>query len=79
MDDSKQRLGRLTAKLAHVASRQGNHARVLALVRSASETANLDPVSTATLEARAALSLCAQGELREAVLRRSASLPVCAD
>jgi class 3 adenylate cyclase/tetratricopeptide (TPR) repeat protein len=66
VDDSKQRLGRLTAKLAHVASRQGNHARVLALVRSAMETANLDPVFRATLEARAALSLCAQGQLREA-------------
>src|SRR5229473_1935729 len=66
LDDSKQRAGRLKSKLAHVASRQGNHARVLALVRSALEAPNVDPLDKAVLEARAALSLCALGQLREA-------------
>ena len=66
LDDSKQRAGRLKAKLAHVASRQGNHARVLAVVKSVLEAPDLDPLSRATLEARAALSLCVLGQLREA-------------
>ncbi len=66
LDDSRQRTGRLKAKLAHVAGHQGNHVRALALVRSALETANLDSLSRAGLEARAALSLCALGRLREA-------------
>jgi adenylate cyclase len=66
LDDAKQRAGRLKAKLAHVASRQGNHARVLALVKSALQAPDLDPLSGATLEARAALSLCVLGQLREA-------------
>jgi tetratricopeptide (TPR) repeat protein len=56
----------LKAKLAHVASRQGNHARALALVRSALEAPNVDPLVKAILEARAALSLCALGQLHEA-------------
>ncbi len=56
----------MKSKLAHVASRQGNHARVLALVRSALEAPNVDPLVKATLEARAALSLCALGQLRDA-------------
>src|SRR5712691_6816381 len=66
LDDSKQRASRLKSKLAHVASRQGNHARVLSLVRSALEAPNVDPLVKATLDARAALSLCALGQLREA-------------
>ncbi|HLZ31405.1 MAG TPA: adenylate/guanylate cyclase domain-containing protein [Chloroflexota bacterium] len=66
VDDSKQRTGQLKAKLAHVASRQGNHARVLAVLRSALEAPDLDPHARATLEARAALSLCVLGQLREA-------------
>jgi len=66
LDDSKRRASRLKAKLAHVASRQGNHARVLALVRSALEAPNVDPLDKALLEARAALSLCALGQLPEA-------------
>jgi adenylate cyclase len=66
LDDSKQRAGRLKAKLAHVASRQGNHARVLALVRSALEAPDLDPLARASLEARAGLSLGVLGQLREA-------------
>lgn len=66
LDESKQRAGRLKARLAHVASRQGNHARVLTLVRSGFELPNLDPLTRATLDARAALSLCAQGQLRDA-------------
>jgi adenylate cyclase len=66
LDDSRQRTARLKAKLATVASRQGNHARVLALVKSALEAPDLAPPSLATLEARAALSHCALGQLREA-------------
>ncbi len=66
LDDLKQRAGRLKAKLAHVANHQGNHPRVLALVRSALETINLDSPARAALEARAALSLCRLGQLREA-------------
>jgi tetratricopeptide (TPR) repeat protein len=66
LDDSKQRAGRLKAKLATIASRQGNHARVLALVRSALEAPDLAPLSIATLEARAALSHCVLGQLGEA-------------
>jgi tetratricopeptide (TPR) repeat protein len=66
LDDSKQRAARLKTKLAHIASRQGNHPRVLALVRSALEAPDLNPPSKATLEARAALSLCVQGQLSEA-------------
>jgi adenylate cyclase len=66
LDDSKQRNGRLKAKLATVASRQGNHARALALTRSALEAPDLAPLSVAFLEARAALSHSALGQLREA-------------
>jgi class 3 adenylate cyclase/tetratricopeptide (TPR) repeat protein len=66
LDDSKQRAARLKTKLAHVASRQGNHARVLALVRSAVEAPDLNPLSRAALEGRAALSLCVLGQLSEA-------------
>jgi len=66
VDDAKRRTGRLKTKLAHVASRQGNHARVLALARSALEMHDLSPASRASLEARAALSLCVLGQLREA-------------
>jgi adenylate cyclase len=72
LDDSGRRASRLKAKLAQVASRQGNHARVLALIRSALEAPHVDPLDKALLEARAALSLCALGQLREADERLSA-------
>jgi class 3 adenylate cyclase/tetratricopeptide (TPR) repeat protein len=74
LDDSKQRAGELKAKLANVASQQGNHTRVLALVKSALEAATLDQRSIATLEARGALSLCVLGQLGEAEERVTRAL-----
>jgi adenylate cyclase len=66
LDDSHQRTGRLKARLAHVAGRQGNHARVLALVRGALQGADIEPAARVLLEAHAGLSLCALGRLHEA-------------
>ena len=66
LDDAHQRAGHLNARLAYVANRQGNHARVLALVRAGLQTSQTDPTTRAVLEAQAGLSLCALGRLHEA-------------
>jgi tetratricopeptide (TPR) repeat protein len=66
LDEATERGCRLRLKLAHVASRQGNHVRVVGLARAVVDGADLDPLSRAALEARAALSLCSMGQLREA-------------
>jgi adenylate cyclase len=75
LDDSLERADWLRAKLALVASRQGNHRRVLGLARAVLEGSR-DPIVTRLVEARAALSLCSLGQLREADERAARALAV---